>query len=131
MLYLDADTRHGGFHQKALLEHQSLEPWAPNQRFVPLIENEAYLQSCGNYIEGNPVQAGIVTRCEDWPHSSSRYYNHRIEDSLIDPYMFDGEPIKIKEDQKEAFFTKGYAIGSELFKIHVEEEITRGLPVPR
>lgn len=93
-----------------------------------LIEDEQYLQACGRYIEGNPVEAGIVKRCEDWPHSSSRYYFKGEEDALVDPYAFDGEPVIIKGDM-EKYFTQGQVIGSDLFKIHFEEEST--MPVPR
>jgi putative transposase len=108
-----------------------------NQRFGPLwrdrfksllIEDERYLQACGRYIEGNPVEAGIVKRCEDWPYSSSRHYLEGKEDALVDSYTFDGEPITIKGDPEKTF-TQGQVIGSDLFKIHFEEESI--LPVPR
>ena len=107
-----------------------------NQRFGPLwrdrfksllIEDERYLQACGRYIEGNPVEARIVKRCEDWPHSSSRHYLKGQVAVLVDAYAFDGEPIKIKVDE-EKFFTQGPVIGSDLFRIQFEEESV--LPVP-
>ncbi len=107
-----------------------------NQRFGPLwrdrfksllIEDERYLQACGRYIESNPVAAGMVDRCENWPHSSSAYYLQDKEDALVTPYAFDGEQIAIKGNQ-EQFFTHGQMIGSDLFKIHIEEESL--IPVP-
>ena len=99
------------------------------QRFGPLwrdrfkslvIENEGYLQACGRYVEGNPVEAGMVKRCEDWPYSSSGYYFGGKEDVLVDAYAFDGEPVLIEEDPKK-FFTKGHAIGSDTFKFYCHE----------
>lgn len=107
-----------------------------NMRFGPLwrdrfksllIENEQYLEACGRYIEGNPLEAGIVKRCEDWPHSSSRYYLEGKEDALVDPYTFDGEPVVIKGDP-EQHFNQGKVIGSDLFKIYFEEESTLSVP---
>ncbi len=50
-----------------------------------VIENDAQLLSCGNYIEMNPVRAGLVNRPEDWEWSSNRYYAQGAINSLIDP----------------------------------------------
>jgi len=109
------------------------------QRFGPLwrdrfksllIEDTNYLMACGRYIEGNPVEAGMVNRSEDWPHSSSRYYTLNQADELVDPYIFDGGPIKITGSAEE-YFTRGHAIGSELFKIHCQEIFFKDMPVPR
>ncbi len=47
------------------------------------IENDAYLFACGNYIELNPVRAGLVADPADWPHSSFHAYGHGKPDSLI------------------------------------------------
>ncbi len=108
------------------------------QRFGPLwrdrfkslvIENEAYLEACGRYVETNPVEAGMVSQSEDWPYSSSRYYVQGAPDVLVDGYTFDGASVKVPENS-EAFFMKGNVIGSELFKIHVEEGLIHALPVP-
>ena len=94
-----------------------------------LIENENYLYACGKYIEENPVAAGIVKRCEDWKHSSSRYYFKGKGDLLIDPYDHSLPLILIEED-KEKYFTRGYVIGSDLFKIHCQDEFFQGVSVP-
>ena len=93
-----------------------------------IIENERYLQACGKYVEENTVEAGMVERCEDWPYSSSRYYFCNERDDLVDSYRFDGEPIKVENKDEE--FTKGYSIGSKLFKIYCKEEAEQGMPVP-
>ena len=91
-----------------------------------LIEDENYLYACGLYIEYNPVKAGIVEKAEDWSCSSSAYYFLGKEDSLIDPYDRDNLPEDI-DIGDERFFTKGRGIGSELFRIQLED---KALPVP-
>ncbi len=91
-----------------------------------LIENEGYLYACGLYIENNPVNAGMVEKAEDWPYSSSVYYLLTKEDSLIDSYDQKSAPEDVNIND-ERFFTKGRGIGSELFKLQLEE---KSLPVP-
>ncbi len=109
-----------------------------NRRFGPLwrdrfkslvIEDERYLRACGQYVEANPVEAGMVNRCEDWAHSSSRYYLRKAKDTLVDGYTFNGEPLVVAGNREE-YFTKGHVIGSELFKIHCQEEFFQSLSVP-
>ena len=39
-----------------------------------LIENENYLYACGQYVENNPVKAGLVNQVKDWEYSSGGYY---------------------------------------------------------
>ncbi|MBU3759839.1 MAG: hypothetical protein FGM27_07935 [Candidatus Omnitrophica bacterium] len=51
-----------------------------------VIENARYLYACGLYVEMNPVKAKMVSRPEDWPHSSSRYYFKGQPDDLVDNY---------------------------------------------
>lgn len=108
------------------------------QRFGPLwrdrfkslvVENEAYLHACGKYIERNPVEAGMVNKSEDWMFSSSAYYLEGKNDVLVDGYAFDGTSVEIPDDPG-SFFTTGSIIGSELFKIHHEEGLINGMPVP-
>lgn len=91
-----------------------------------LIEDEAYLYACGLYIENNPVSANMVEKAEDWPHSSSAYYLLAKDDSLIDSYDQRNIPKNI-DIHNEHFFTKGHGIGSEIFKIQLED---KSLPVP-
>ena len=52
------------------------------------IDSDPYLFACGNYIEMNPVRAGLVERPEDWPHSSYRAYAYGEKDKIvtIDPF---------------------------------------------
>lgn len=112
-----------------------------HQRFGPLwrdrfkslvIEDERYLQACGAYVEGNPVEAGMVERCEDWPYSSAQCYSSRHKkDALVDTYTFDGgSPLIVEKQNQEEFFTRGHVIGSELFKIHCQEKLLQSMPVP-
>jgi len=108
------------------------------QRFGPLwrdrfkslvIEDERYLAACGSYIEGNPVEAGMVSKNTEWPYSSSRHYELGQVDNLIDGYAVSREPVNIPEN-KENFFSEGHVIGSNLFKIHCEEQAFQSMPVP-
>jgi len=48
------------------------------------IDNDAYLLACGNYIEMNPVRAGLVTKPENWPYSSYRFYAYGEKNTLVD-----------------------------------------------
>ncbi len=61
-----------------------------------LIENDAYLLACGNYIEMNPVRAGLVTIPDDWGWSSYRYYAHGEDNSIVeaDPLFVSFKEIK-------------------------------------
>lgn len=51
-----------------------------------IIESESYLNMCGNYIEYNPVRAGMCKTPAEYPYSSYRKYNQGMEDPLLDPY---------------------------------------------
>ena len=45
--------------------------------------SDAHLYASGNYIEMNPVRAGLVERPEDWPYSSYRYYARGENNALV------------------------------------------------
>ncbi len=51
----------------------------------PLIGDEGYLEQCGQYIENNPVRAGLVDRPEDYPWSSARTYSCGLADPVVGP----------------------------------------------
>jgi hypothetical protein len=53
------------------------------------IESDAYLLACGNYIEMNPVRAGLTDNPKDWTWSSYAYYAQGQRDDLIndDPLL--------------------------------------------
>ncbi|MDQ3813035.1 MAG: transposase [Armatimonadota bacterium] len=46
--------------------------WQP-ECFDRFIRSEQHLMFAINYIENNPVQAGLVTRAEEWPFGSAFY----------------------------------------------------------
>lgn len=68
-----------------------------------LIESDSYLFACGNYIEMNPVRAGLVTLPEDWEWSSYRYYAFGAPDPIIEPdVLFEALGRSMKE-RREAY----------------------------
>ena len=89
-----------------------------------LIEDERYLAACGQYVEFNPVDAGLVERCEDWAYSSSRCYLKNEEDPLVDKYSFDGSLPEGIDLRDKAYFERGNGIGSALFKFCLKEGIS-------
>lgn len=111
---------------------------APRKRSGPLwrerfksqlIENEAYLYACGRYIEENPLKAGLVPRAEDWPYNSSANYRLGRKNPLIDPYEFDPDKNALLQVDQE-MVERGMAIGSDLFLLHLEEDLLKDVFVP-
>jgi len=52
-----------------------------------LIEKDNYLLGCINYIENNPLRAGLVSRIKEYPWSSYIYRQRNI--SILDnPFIF-------------------------------------------
>jgi putative transposase len=49
------------------------------------LEKDSYLLQCGQYIEENPVRAGLVEKPEDYPWSSCRAHKFGIFDPILDP----------------------------------------------
>ncbi len=87
-----------------------------------VIENERYLYACGLYIEMNPVKAGMVKRAEEWPYSSSRHYFLNQQDPLIDSYEKSSYEPALELSEKTNF-TRGTVIGSELFRLQIQESV--------
>jgi len=52
-------------------------------RFASFVMDDNYLLSCTNYVELNPVRAGLVRRPEEWPFSSARAHIKGRDDILI------------------------------------------------
>lgn len=50
-----------------------------------LIDDRGYLQYLSRYIHRNPVEAGLVSRCADWPWSSYLEYVQLREGTLPHP----------------------------------------------
>lgn len=98
--------------------------WRERYRSL-LIENEPYLYACGQYIESNPIRAGIVGEGKDWKYSSSRYYSDGKEDEIVDGYAGVGIP-NVPEDvdfSDEAFFENGIGVGSSYFRFQINERV--------
>ena len=101
--------------------HKRFGPVWRDRYKAKLIENEAYLNACGNYVEHNPVEAGMVDKAIDWPHSSSRHYELGEEDSIVDSY--DDAGAESREIWKTDEFEKMKAIGSDWFQYHVRKKL--------
>ncbi len=90
-----------------------------------LIENEAYLYACGQYIESNPVKAGLVRENAEWKYSSSRYYLRGEGDPVVDGYEAKALP-KLPQEitvYDEEIFERGKCIGSGYFKFQLQETL--------
>lgn len=90
-----------------------------------LIENEAYMYACGQYIEDNPVRAGVVGAQQDWEYSSSRYYAQGREDELVDGYEGAETPVmpEAVDIHNKGFFERGMGIGSGFFRFQLAEKL--------
>lgn len=89
--------------------------WGPlwKERFKSLlIEDEKYLYACGMYVEENPVKAKLINRRQNWIYSSSRFYEEKSEDDLVDNYNISEQQL----DGEEVDFERGSVIGTDLFK---------------
>ena len=62
--------------------------WQNPYKHVP-ITSDAQLFACGNYIEMNPVRAGLVASPDAWRHSSFRFYAFGERNPLVeaDPFF--------------------------------------------
>ena len=90
-----------------------------------LIEDEEYLYACGQYIENNPVKAGMVKSSEEWLYSSSRFYQLGKVDDLVDCYQHGEMPMDV-DINESPMFEKGSGIGSKLFKVLLRQEVGIG-----
>jgi len=81
----------------------------------PLIENEQYLHKCGQYIENNPLRAGLAHKSQDWPYSSARHYFQNISDDAVDSYEYLPEALNGSMIDREEFEV-GSVIGSSFFR---------------
>ena len=111
------------FHAKY---HLNGPIWRERYRSL-LIENEDYLGACGQYIENNPVKAGLVDQAKDWKYSSFRFYNDNINDKIIDKCAIEGYGDKYieKEFEDKEFFEGGTVIGSPFFQFQFYEKMKR------
>lgn len=76
--------------------------WKNRFKNIP-VESDAYLLACGNYIEMNPVRAGLAACAKDWPYSSHRYYLEGISDGLTDESPLYGILGKTSTERQSAY----------------------------
>ena len=101
--------------------HKRFGPVWRDRYKAKLIENEVYLNTCGNYVEHNPVEAGMVGRAIDWPYSSGRYYELGEKDSVVEPY--DHARMEPGQIWKSEEFEKMKAVGSDWFQYQVHKKL--------
>ena len=54
------------------------------KRFISIsVENDGQFLECGRYIERNPLDAKLVEKIEDYPHTSYPHYAHNKPDFLV------------------------------------------------
>ena len=109
-----------------------------------VIESEQYFLLCSRYIELNPARAGLVAAATDYPWSSLAHHVGVKPDPLITDHPlywalgntpFDREAsykalleqgISAREAEALTQATqKGWALGSEQFKVLLERQISR------
>jgi len=75
-------------HTKAicLTEHKGITPAFVDTKTGTMIyrsiKEKEYPLVCFNYIHQNPVEAKLVVKPEDWPHSSAAHYTGKLDDGL-------------------------------------------------
>jgi len=87
-----------------------------------LIENERYLAACGQYVENNPVRAGMVREGVFWKYSSAGHYETGKKDCVVDDYDWSGVPVDVDPNNWKEF-EKGQGIGSSWFKYCLKNKI--------
>jgi putative transposase len=109
----------------------------------PAVEADAYLLSCGRYVERNPVEAGLAARPWEWRWSSARAYALGEADALVAPNPWcealSPEPGRrrelwreflLGEDAKEEAVRAGdWVVGGAAFRQRLRRQRSR--PVPR
>ena len=58
-------------------------------RFSSFPMDESYLLSAVRYVERNPVEAGVVSKAEDYPWSSAKAHVYRTSDPLLSASFLD------------------------------------------
>jgi putative transposase len=109
----------------------------------PAVEADAYLLSCGRYIERNPVEAGLVEQPWQYRWSSARAYGCGEQDPLLaaNPWYeaLAAEPGRrqalwreflLGEDPKEAAVRRqDWVVGGAAFRTRMQQ--CAGRPAPR
>ncbi len=102
-----------------------------------IIDRERYLWAVARYIEQNPIRAKIVSRAEEFFHSSARAHINGIKDEVLGEELFShgqrkdyakfvssiGSENEINEIR---FYTRtGRPLGSEQFVSKMEKKLQR------
>ena len=95
-----------------------------------LIEDEAYLYACGQYIENNPVKADLVPNSDQWEYSSTRHYLGKTKDLLVDGYEEDLPLLPSQINLQDGrFFEDGIGIGSDFFRFKLTDKFKQIRPL--
>lgn len=73
-------------HRKYALRINERENWRGHlwqERFHSFVMDDAHLMAAVRYTELNPVRAGLCTRPEDWPWSSTRAHLSEKDDLVV------------------------------------------------
>ena len=77
----------------------------PKTKAIELQDNPAF--ACFHYIHQNPLKAKLVSRLEDWPHSSFNEYFQYFHGLCNKELAF--ELLDIPRSQKE-FYSQSYSV---------------------
>ena len=124
----------GEAHRRYTLMINQREGWTGylwQGRFAsfPLDERHAY--AAIRYVERNPVEAGLVSRAEDYPWSSARAHVKRMNDPLLVKHVtvdhiqdwaeFLGGPVGEVGEQLEHHSRTGRPLGDREFLERLEQ----------
>ena len=106
------------FHKKYILNGPV---WRERYKSL-LIEDQIYLHACGQYVEYNPVKAGIVELIDEWEYSSARHYLGLGSNPLIHNYEIPQNTLKVNY-KNSIGFEEGNGIGSDYFKFRLRRSL--------
>lgn len=109
-----------------------------------VIESERYFLTCMRYIDLNPVRAGLVSDCREFPWSSHAHYIGERTDPLVTEHplfwalgntpferdaaykgLFDGEVSAADQKALTDSALKGWPLGSNAFLATLADQTTR------
>ncbi len=109
-------------------------------RYYSCALDEPYLYRAAQYVEMNPVRAGVVERAAEWPWSSARHHLGKITDPLVADarwpdaeIMADWEAVLEQPDDPatwkrlRAFTRTGRPLGSKEWVADLEQKTGRRL----
>ena len=132
----------GAAHHKYSCYISRREGWTGHlwqERFSSFLMDENYLIAAVRYVERNPVEAGLVSKAEDYPWSSARAHVSGGKDPLLTPCFLteritdwvsflsgpqDRDIARRIEDHGKV----GLPLGSDEFIRRIEAQVGRSLP---